>query len=1539
MTAFLNILAKKGLVLSTLVIFSLIVTAQDVIPTKGKEFWAGFMENYEPQFSESLDLFITSDINTSGTVSIPLQGWEFDFTVNANQTTTVTVPNNLAEHVDENQIISQRGVFIETEDTVSVFAINFDQFTADGTKILPTKSLGTEYRVPAYIGLSGYPSLGSTMLVVATEDDTEVEIVPSADTPAGNAAGVPFTVQLDRGESYQIILDQPLSDLTGTVVRATEASGECRPFAVFSGSSCTNIPDGCAACDHIYEQNFSVDTWGTEYYVVPYEFADSYAYRVLAHEDGTEVTINGAAPITLNAGDFQEFNNVEDPACITTNLPALVVQYMQGTTCSGTGDPAMLILNDASQKINTVTMSTVLSPQITNHGINVILETVDVGTFTVDGTVIDPANFTQFPDCPTHSYAQLSVTEGSHTLTAPNGFTAYAFGLGNAESYSYSVGSFSPNPFGDIEIEEAVCSSDQIVLVADDPGFDLFWYNLDFPDDTLGNDPVLILEPPIISGVYAVAYNNLVSGCENEEFFSVEVPEPPILDNMTDDQIICQYESVQLNVVPDPFNSFYLYSWSPTIGLSNASIANPVATPLTTTTYEVTVSTPTGCAVAVNSVTITVQGGQFSNLEAFADDYELCQGESAQIEVEINEITFEDNFDPGISWGIWEDISNGEQTDVCGSISENALHFNGTGQRSAETIEIDVSNGGFISFALQYGEGTAPCDAPETGEDVVLEYSTNGGANWFIIETIYSFTVNGWEQFNIPIPEDAESINTAFRWRQLTNSGIDQDNWSLDNIAISTLSASDLDYSWSPSEGLSADDISNPIATPMADITYLVEVIDDNSGCTYLDSVSFDVGQNFTLEITPDTVLCDIQGIDLEVIPSTNDQFDFLWTPNDGTISSVFSSSPTVTPSSTTVYEVEVSSNQGCVNTAEVEITVNQLLDLSVTASEIDICAGESTVLNAQLAGNPSGIDYEWSPAESLDDNTLAMPEATPATTTQYEVVATDSQSGCSLSDNITINVSGGFTVDAGEDQVVCDAIGLDLQALPSQTGSYQWNWQPALEVSTVNSANTTVVNNTTNEFIVSATDDGCTQTDTVLVTVIFESFDLGADIEICDGEEATLDTGFPDAQHEWNTTEDTSSITVSEEQLYTVTVTSDLGCSIEDDIYVTVLELPEVDLGEDQNLCVGDSYNLNAGNGGVSYEWSTAQASQVITVLETDTYSVEVTDVNNCVNTDEVLITFNENPTAELADVINICEDEFALLDAGNPGSSYEWNLVSDETQTISVNQTGTYVVSVTNPENCTTVDEIEVLVSTYPSVDLGPDVALCEGETIFLNSGAGADLNVNWNTTAQSSSIEVSQSAEYSVTVDNDYCFTTDEISVIFNPLPTNNIPEDTTVCFVTSIDPLILDASNFGSTYEWSTGSTESTAEISLPGVYSVLVTSAFGCENTFFTEVNEVCFGPYMYIPNSFTPNGDGDNDAWKPEGIFVLDYEMRVFNRWGEVVFESNDFDEFWLGDHKNGDHYVPEGVYSYQMRFKYVLNEFGTPSDWSERVGQVSIVR
>jgi gliding motility-associated-like protein len=1511
------------------------VAAQDVIPTKGKEFWVGFMQNYEVEaWQEELNLFIVSDQNTTGLVEIPGQGWSQAFAVIANQTTTVTIPNNIGENY-LNETIDTKGIYVTTEDTVAVFAINFNGYTADGTKVLPIQSLGVEYRISSYQGLSSW---GSEFLIVATEDDTEVEITPTVATLGGQPAGVPFTVSLNVGETYQVKVSSAGGDFMGTVIKGTENNGECRPFAVFSGTSCTNIPVGCVACDHIYEQNFPVETWGTEFYVVPFSFATSYTYRVMANVNNTNVVINGGAPILLNAGEFFEDNDVSDVICVIGDRPISVTQYMEGISCAGSGDPAMLILNDATQKIDNITFSTVSSTVITEHGLNVIMETADVGSLALDGAAVPASEFNVVANCPSHSYAQITIAQGSHTLDAPNGFTAYVYGTGSAESYSYSVGSFSPLP--PIQVDSVLCTSDTVNIAVTSGLLDIYWYAETNPDDTLATGPQLTLIPPIISDIYVGVGNHFQSGCIEEEYFSVEVPEPPGLTMTQSETEICQYQNVQLGVIVDPPSDIYEYTWVPNTGLDDANIANPIATPLESTWYSVLVSTPSGCGSNIDSLYIEVVDGNITSFEASTDIIQFCAGGDAQLEADLQESVFEDNFDPGVSWGLWSDVQNGADSDVCGSASGLALYFNGAGQRSAATIDMDVSNGGSVQFALKIANGAAPCDNADLGEDVVLEYSTAGGGGpWTIINTYYESQYPSFTDISVDIPILAQTAATRFRWRQLANSGNNQDNWCLDNIYIGSHNETDYTFSWTPNYNLDDDGIFNPLASPLLDTTYYVSVFDPLTGCTYVDSVFLDVGQPFDLELTPDTVLCDVQGIQLNVTPTGSDSYSYLWSPDDGTISNIYSSSPVVSPSSTTTYSVAVESDQGCSNSGDVEVIVNQLLNLDVATDNNNFCAGETANLSALLAGDPAELTYEWTPGQFLDDPTSQYPVASPISDVTFVVVVTDVQSGCVLSDFVDINVYDAFIVTANADQELCDVIGFQLDAEAQTNDFLSWQWTPATSVANPNLPNTTITVDGSDQFIVTATSAaGCTSTDTVNVTVLFESFDLGPDIDICIGEVSTLSTGYDATyDHSWSTNENTPTIDVNTSGIYTVTVTSIQGCEDTDNVSVTVHDLPVVDLGIDPGLCEGEVHPLDAGNPGSDYDWSTEQTAQTINVTQSGTYSVEVIDGFGCINSDDILLTFHTNPVLNLPADTTICEDQFIVLDAENTGSLFNWSNNAG-TQTITVNQAGVYSVEVTNTDNCTSTDQTILSVATYPTVNLGPDAAFCQGEMATLNAG-NAGLNFNWSTLETTQTIDVTTSGVYSVTVDNDYCFIGDQVSIVFNPLPVDNLFSDSIFCFSAPPYEVILNAGNPGATYFWNNGSTSNAIAVNGPGYFDVTVVTPFGCSLTFDVFINEVCYGDFLYVPNAFTPDHDGINDVLRAVGQNVADFHFEIWNRWGDLVFTSEDINEPWDGSYQNGEYYVDSEVYIYVLEYKYYMDVEGTISDWVVRKGHITLIR
>lgn len=942
-----NLVMKKNIIKNFVFLFLLIFCfgaysqQPRVTPTKGKEFWLGFMEQIREYTPVRFDIFISSDRNTSGTVTIPALGYSQNFTVTANVTTTINIPDNIAEHVST-ETIDNKGVYIQTTDTVSVYAINFEPYSADGTLVFPLASLGIGYRITSYQSIN-HSKTHSSALIIATEDNTQIDIIPSVNTMGGKIAGNTYTINLNRGQSYQIKGVAYNSDLTGTIIKATPQSGTCRAFAVFSGSMCVNIPSGCTACDILFEQEYPTSIWGKNYMIIPFSFATSYTYRVLADINGTTFSINGGAPQTLNAGQYYEVNNVTQPVYITANNKISVTQFMQGVSCSGAGDPSQLAINPVDQVLTDVTFSTVTSTIITQHDVNVIIKSAFKNQLTLDGVLVNTSSFITFTPNPTYSYVQLNLTQGSHTLKADSGFIAYAYGTGDAESYAYALGSFMRETI--IPTDTVFCTTSSITLTPPEILYSYQWTTATNPGTIIGTGQSLIVTP-ITNEVYIVTGNSTISGCPKTYRFSVEIPTPPQINITQSRDSICRFDKVQLNAHVLPTSSSYKYTWSPTAGLSNPSIANPTASPLQSMWYYCTVSTLNGCGQNRDSIYIYVRPGNISGVNVSSNKTAFCSGGSAQLNLNIESIIFQDSINPSYNSSLWTSVIGATSSNVCGSVTGNAFYFNASGNRYVTTKSLNVINGGTLYFYLKIANGVAPCDDAESGEDVVLEYSTNSGTSWTIIATYYENLHPNFTYISAPIPNAAKTNSTQFRWRQLANSGANQDNWCLDNIFIGSINNSTYNFHWVPSRDLSNDNIVNPIANPDSSITYYAYVMDTVFGCNYVDSVSLNIGQPFTLNVSNDDTICQLSGRSLFAVPSHPGIYSYSWTPS-ATLSNDSIFNPIATPKNTTKYYVSVTSFQGCTARDSVTILVPSISIFYATPHKDSICQGTSIQLNA----------------------------------------------------------------------------------------------------------------------------------------------------------------------------------------------------------------------------------------------------------------------------------------------------------------------------------------------------------------------------------------------------------------------------------------------------------------------------------------------------------------------------------------------------------------------------------------------------------------
>ncbi|HIB85520.1 MAG TPA: hypothetical protein EYO59_13255, partial [Chromatiaceae bacterium] len=329
------------------------------------------------------------------------------------------------------------------------------------------------------------------------------------------------------------------------------------------------------------------------------------------------------------------------------------------------------------------------------------------------------------------------------------------------------------------------------------------------------------------------------------------------------------------------------------------------------------------------------------------------------------ETVLEDDFDPGIINSLWSQVSGGTASSVCGSFSGNALYFNGNGNRNAVTNNINVLNGGTVSFAIKIAQGIAPCDNADFGENIVLEYSTNNGGSWTNITTYYEYMFPNFTSMQVVVPAGAQNANTRFRWRQIAHSGVNEDNWALDDIRVSSVSLTGFVYHWAPATALSATNIANPVATPTQDTWYTIQVIDASTTCVYADSVLIEVGQPFSVSVPEDTFLCDAAGIQLFAIPGSGSGHTFSWSPSDYLSDSTISN-PWAAPDSSTTYVVTVTSPQSCSAIDSVTILSNGLVDLVVTANDQTLCLGESAQLQATMSGVilsddfNTGVTNQW---------------------------------------------------------------------------------------------------------------------------------------------------------------------------------------------------------------------------------------------------------------------------------------------------------------------------------------------------------------------------------------------------------------------------------------------------------------------------------------------------------------------------------------------------------------------------------------------------
>ena len=503
-----------------------------------------------------------------------------------------------------------------------------------------------------------------------------------------------------------------------------------------------------------------------------------------------------------------------------------------------------------------------------------------------------------------------------------------------------------------------------------------------------------------------------------------------------------------------------------------------------------------------------------------------------------------------------------------------------------------------------------------------------------------------------------------------------------------------------------------------------------------------------------------------------------------------------------------------------VDIRIGALPDIHL-GNDTAYCAGSP--FNLMLdAGNP-GSTYNWNNGAATTRTFNVHQTGT------YTVSVTDAL-GCVGRDTLTVTQNALPAVHLGNDTAFCIGSTFNLSLDAGHPGAaYTWN----------NGAGNTRTFAATQpgNYTVAVTDArGCTGRDTLTVgTYALPTVHLGNDTAFCAAGtfSLALDAGNPGATYNWNNgAAHTRTFTATQTGTYSVTVTDVHGCQNRDSLSVTEYALPLLALGNDTGYCAGSQFSLllDAGNPGATYSWNGGGlTARIFAVSQAGTYSVLVTDAHGCTASDEVLVTAYDLPTVDIEDNTFYCTGSNfnLLLDAGNPGATYNWNNGAANTQTFAATRFGLYRVTVTDARGCRNSDSMRIEEKPLPVIHLGNDTAYCAGSGFSLVLHAGnPGASYSWNGgAANTPDFTVTQAGTYTLNVTDVYgCSNNGSITVTQLAAPQVNLGADVN----TQQTSYTINAGAGFAGYLWQPGGqTSPQITVNQNGHYSVTVRNAAGC----------------------------------------------------------------------------------------------------------------
>jgi gliding motility-associated-like protein len=432
----------------------------------------------------------------------------------------------------------------------------------------------------------------------------------------------------------------------------------------------------------------------------------------------------------------------------------------------------------------------------------------------------------------------------------------------------------------------------------------------------------------------------------------------------------------------------------------------------------------------------------------------------------------------------------------------------------------------------------------------------------------------------------------------------------------------------------------------------------------------------------------------------------------------------------------------------------------------------------------------------------------------------------------------------------------------------------------------------------------------------------LGQDQSLCPGEVIILSPGIPDVAYLWQDGSSNNSYQSTQEETIILTISNACGSTSDTLEIFESTQGPQIDLGPDIQVCLGEVVTISSNISGVNYLWQDGSSSPDFSTTVSGTFILAVS--NNC-GTDSDTIAVDISgvaPSPTLGPDTTLCEGlSLILLSSADPITSVLWQDGSSSSSFV-VTSPGTFILAESNRCGVASDTLVVSFLDAPDPFSLGPDSTLCPGESVLL-SAPFVPFDILWQDGSSSPQFVADRPGTYVLQLSNECGAVADQLDVSFDTrIPIIDLDPSIPWC---EGDIISLDASQlFSATYLWSAGDNSSAIEVATPGIYTIDVVtpcSAVTQSVDIFasTDCEIVDINNAIHLPNVFSPNGDGINDVFSVSygpDLVVTAMQGSVFDRWGNLVFSSADIPFSWDGFFA-GEILMP-GVFVYTLSVKYL---------------------